>query len=99
LAADFLQTLARIETALGHLDEAMHLYRDIIDGNIGRLDNATSWVMAHVELARLCLRNGRKSEAETLAKRVVDWWQKGDPAPQILKEMKGMISGDRLSGR
>jgi len=94
LAGDFLQTMAKIQIARGRLDEAIAIYQKVIKQNIGRLENAAAWVMAHVELARLLVRKGESTEARSLARRVVDWWEGGDLAPEIVAEMRRLVTGD-----
>lgn len=88
MAGDFLQTLARIQTADGRNAQAIEIYQDIITNNIGRLENAAAWVMAHVELARLHQKKGNPTEAKALAEKVIGWWGDGDLAPQVVAEMR-----------
>ncbi len=94
LVSDFKQTLARIETARGRIDKAIHVYEKIIKNNIGRLGNAAAWVMAHADLARLYKREGMPKEARSMANMVVEWWDGGDLAPQVVEEMRGIVIGD-----
>jgi len=92
--ADFNQTLARIKAAAGEYEEAMALYQSIISRQLGLLENGAAYVMAHVELARLQQKSGRLSWAKETATKVIDWWQGGDYAPEIVEEMKKIVTGD-----
>lgn len=90
MTGDFMHTLARIQTSQGRFDAASAVYSQIIDQNIGRLENAAAWVMAHAELARLYRRRGLRSQAGELAAKVVNWWQDGDMFIRMADEMNDL---------
>jgi len=92
MIGDFMQTLARIEMHRGRIDEAIAVYTQIIDQNLGRLENAAAWVMAHAELARLYRQKGMLTEAKRSAGTVVKWWAEGDIAPQVVRDMKKILA-------
>lgn len=92
--SDFCLTLARIKTAAGEEDEAMALYEAAIARQLGRLENAAVYVMAHGELARLQAKRGLVAAAGATAAKVLGWWGGGDADPQLVAEMRGLARSD-----
>ncbi len=89
---DFNLTLPRIKAGAGEDEEAMALYESGIANHLGRLENAAVFIMAHAELAGLQAKTGRIDAARRTAARVIEWWDGGDYAPQVVEEMRTIVA-------
>ena len=88
---DTLDSLAAALMAAGQLDEAAKTFEQLIERNDINNEGLEQWQNAHVRLAELYVRLGRRDDARGLCEKLLALWQDADPDLILAQQARALL--------